>query len=71
MYRATPQSTTGVNPAELPFGRKLRTKLPELGNTNIKYFEVRDRDGELKEKGKIYVDEKRYRAYSKLEIKYL
>jgi len=35
-YRITPQSTTGVSPAELMFGRKLRTRLdlirPEMGN---------------------------------------
>ena len=35
-YRVTPQSTTGVSPAELMFGRKLRTRLdllqPDLGN---------------------------------------
>ena len=37
-YRVTPQSTTGVSPAELIFGRKLRTRLvqdlfqPDLGN---------------------------------------
>jgi transposase InsO family protein len=29
MYRATPQSTKGVNPAELLFGKKLRTKLKQ------------------------------------------
>jgi len=35
-YGITPQSTTGVSPAELMFGRKLRTRLdlirPEMGN---------------------------------------
>ena len=34
-YRVTPQSMTGVSPAELMFGRKLRTRLdllqPDLG----------------------------------------
>ena len=29
-YRSTPHTTTGVSPAELLFGRKMRTKLPEL-----------------------------------------
>jgi hypothetical protein len=58
MYRATPQSTMGVSPAELLFGRKLRTKLPELGNMNINDFEVRYHDGEHKVKGKMYADEK-------------
>jgi hypothetical protein len=67
MHRATPQSTTGVSPAELLFGRKLRTKLPELGNANIKDFEVRDRDGEHKEKGKMYADEKQKAVPSPLK----
>jgi len=29
-YRATTHSTTGKSPAELLFGRKIRTKMPEL-----------------------------------------
>ena len=29
-YRVTPQSTTGRSPAELMFGRKLRTRLDLL-----------------------------------------
>ena len=29
-YRTTPQSTTGVSPAELMFGHKLRSKLPSV-----------------------------------------
>ena len=32
-YRATPHSTTGKTPAELLFGRKMRTKLPEIAPT--------------------------------------
>ena len=67
MYRATPQSTTGVSPAELLFGGKLHTKLLELGNTNINDFEVRDRDGEHREKGKMYADEKRKAVPSTLK----
>ena len=60
MYRASPHTTTGVSPAELMFGRKLRTKLPDLTfrATDID-IEIRDRDVEKKEKGKIYSDEKR------------
>ena len=27
-YRSTPHSTTGVSPAKLLFGRKIRSKLP-------------------------------------------
>ena len=36
-YRTTSQTTTGVSPAELMFGRKLRTKLPSI-------HELKERD---------------------------
>ena len=42
-YRNTPHPSTGVCPAELLFRRKLRTKLPELG-------EVAKLDEEVREK---------------------
>lgn len=29
-HRSTPNTTTGGRPAELPFGRRLRTNLPDL-----------------------------------------
>ncbi|KAL9987013.1 hypothetical protein ACROYT_G001247 [Oculina patagonica] len=43
MYRSTPHSTTGVSPAELLFGRRIRTKLPQLQEFSIE-DEVRDCD---------------------------
>ena len=55
MYRSTPHSTTGVSPAELLFGRKIRIKLPQLQEFTCE-DEVRDRDRERKEKGKMYAD---------------
>ena len=48
MYRSTPHSTTGVSPAELLFGRRIRTKLPHLEEFTVE-DEVRDRDSERKE----------------------
>ena len=57
-YRSTPHTTTGVSPAELLFGRKMRTKLPELREESIE-SEMRDRDGEMKAKAKQYADKKR------------
>ena len=63
MYRNTPHTTTGVCPSQLLFGRKLRTKLPELFDYNVNDLKVRDRDAERKEKGKIYYySDKRRRA---------
>ena len=32
-YRATPHLTTGRSPAEMPFNRKIRTKLPSFDIT--------------------------------------
>ena len=56
-YRTTPHPTTGVPPATLFFGRKLRTRLPQIitakppGDT-----EVRERDTASKAKMKAYAD---------------
>lgn len=59
MYRSTPQSTTGVSPAEMLFKRKMRTKLPEMTEFGEVDMEVRDRDSERKGRGKIYADNRR------------
>jgi len=47
-----------VSPAELLFGRKMRTELPELRQESIE-SEMRDRVGEMKAKAKQYADKKR------------
>ena len=47
-----------MTPTELSFGRKMRTKLPELREESIE-SEMRDRDGEMKAKAKRYADKKR------------
>ena len=54
----TPHAITGVSPAELLFGRKMRTKLPELREESIA-SEMRDRDGEIKAKAKQYAEKRR------------
>ena len=53
-----PMARFGHRPAELLFGRKMRTKLPELREESIE-SEMRDRDGEMKAKAKQYADKKR------------
>ena len=58
MYRSTPHSTTGASPAVLLLGRKIRTKIPQLQEFTCD-DDVRDRDSERKEKGKINADCKR------------
>ena len=48
-----------MSPAELLFGRKIRTKLPEFREDRVA-SEVKDRDGEMKAKAKLYADKKRH-----------
>ena len=55
MYRSTPHSTTRISPAELLCGGRIMTKLPNLQEFSIE-DEVRDRDSERNEKGKVYAD---------------
>ena len=61
-YRTTPHQTTGVSSAELLFGRKLRTKLPELNRETKDGVNeaARDRDSLKKELGKQYTDSHRH-----------
>ena len=58
-YRTTSHSVTGVCPAESLFGRRIRTKLPELCERAVNDEELRDRDWEKKTKAKIYADTSR------------
>ena len=51
MYRSTTHSTTGVIPAELLFGRKNRTKLPQLQEFTCE-GEVRDPTVRQRRKGR-------------------
>lgn len=72
--RSTPHATTGVSPAELLFGRKLRTKLPDSNTmfqssqAPVDHQEVRDQDAENKGKGKLAVDDRRGARYSNIEL---
>jgi len=69
-YRSTPHQTTGVSPAELLFGRKLRTKLPEVDKqTKLDIDEsVRDRDRLKKDQGKQYTDTHRHAKESEVTV---
>ena len=57
-HRTTSHSVTGVCPAESLFGRRIRTKLPELCERAVNDEEIRDRAWE-KTKAKIYADASR------------
>lgn len=66
-YRTTPHSTTGVSPGRLMYGRSIRCKLPELGETTRVDQELRDTDSERKQKCKDYADTRRNAKESDLE----
>ena len=61
-------NSTGVSPAEMLFGLKIRTKLPDLSDVHVEQ-EVRDRDNEQKGKSKAYAVMQRNSRYF-LETKY-
>ena len=57
-YRSTPHTTTGISPAQLLYGRKIRTKMPEFQSTNEEKEragttdqQARDQDAERKQQG--------------------
>jgi hypothetical protein len=64
-YRATTHTTTGISPAEVLFGRKMRTKLPDIQEAG-RAEEFEDRDDEMKMKVKLYADERRHAEKSDL-----
>lgn len=62
MYSSTPHSVTGKTPGELFFNRKFRDKIPMISDVeqqSSQVIEVKERDQEMKERGKIYTDRKR------------
>ena len=59
-YRNTQHPATGKSPAEIMFGRKLKTKLPKFSiRLDDSYSYVRNRDKQIKMKNKKYADIKR------------
>ena len=56
-YRSTPHEITGESPAKRMFRREIRTKLPEFHEQMCDTDQTaRDRDAELKQRGKDYAD---------------
>lgn len=60
MYRSTTHSVTLKTPSELMFNRNIRDKLPFVKQSVGVDDELRDRDAEMKLKGKEYADRKRH-----------
>ena len=68
-YRTTAQATTGVSPAELMFGRQIRSKIPDIHHyRGGSHLDVRDKDAEMKQKNKDYVDVKRGAKESSIKV---
>ena len=63
-YRSIPHPSTGKSPAELMYGRKIRTKLPMLDSSISSDQSVIDRDAEYKGKSKSYFDNKNDACYT-------
>ncbi|XP_058451917.1 uncharacterized protein K02A2.6-like [Malaya genurostris] len=66
-YHSAVHPTTGKAPAELMFGRRLRTKLPSIPSV-VDYEEVRDYDQIQKEKGRVYADRRRKACPSNIQV---
>lgn len=70
MYNSTPHSITGKTPSELFFGRQFRDKIPSIINfdAKLKHCEVRDRDKQLKEVGRVYFNQRKRTQESDLQV---
>lgn len=68
VYHSTNHPTTGKSPSELMFGRRIRSKLPQVPVYHSNDEEVRDMDRLQKEKGREYSDKKRKANHSKIEV---
>ena len=66
-YRAMPHSSIGVSPAQLIFGRSIKTKIPEFKPV-CKDAYVRKRDANLRKKNKVYSDKKRNTRHLHLRV---
>ena len=67
-YRATPHSTTGKSPAELLFGRPIKTKLPNVPPTGPGDEKVRMKDRLAKGKMKAYADGRNNHKASTIQV---
>lgn len=68
MYRLSPQASTGVSPAELMFGRKLKIKILELREIrNLEVFRNRDAWRKFKSKERYDFQNKTKKSELKLD----
>ncbi|KAK7112338.1 hypothetical protein V1264_011807 [Littorina saxatilis] len=69
-YRATPHCSTGTSPAEVLLGRKFKTQLPQLEDNATSPLDdtIRQHDGVMKKKMKVYADARRHAADSPIQV---
>ncbi|XP_043202790.1 uncharacterized protein K02A2.6-like [Amphibalanus amphitrite] len=69
-YRSTPHPATAVSPAELMFGRTIRTKMPEIGRGQPRPAtdRVRDNDRQYKARAKVNADRRRRAEPAELSV---
>ncbi|CAB4004174.1 uncharacterized protein K02A2.6-like [Paramuricea clavata] len=74
-YRSTPHCTTGISPAELPFNRKIRNKLPSVDRLDPMPSDIEDshekainNDSKRNEKMKKYADKRNHAKNINLQI---
>ena len=67
-YRSIPHNTTGKNPTELLFNRKVKGKIADLSIDHAYDHEVHDRDAEQKANSKAYADIHRRASPSSIEL---
>lgn len=66
-YRSTPHSTTGLPPADVLMGRKLRSRLPQLPQRNFDDEEMRDTDAIRKQASSEQADARRHAKVSDIK----
>ena len=69
MYRATPHISTGISPAELLFGRPIKTKLPQIiaHQPRPTLEAAREHDNAHKQRAKEYADKTQHAKQSTIE----
>ena len=72
-YRATPHTTTGKAPAEVLYGRNIKTQLPQFDMPDAQSHPIQDqiirsKDTQEKTNMKRYADKQRHTTHSQIDV---